>query len=278
MKELATLNTLEMESNVENKIILLCQDSIDGIFTAIYEGFRIKNEKYGAKGENYQDNIEICMKSDYEISMFAQYISVETDYEKSYKTAGAIKNRMGIESYYRVLNALCHFSSDRGTKVFGYLIRGFKMGEAVMEILSDRYVMDTMELARKANNEALRFKGFVRFKEIGNTLYSVIEPKCNMIPLIGGHFSDRYPNENWIIYDKNRKLAAVHRKYDQWIIVDGDSVDGQYLESEFERQDHYGELWKAFYNAVYIKERKNEKCQNNMIPKWYRKNMLEFKK
>ncbi|MBQ6812964.1 MAG: DUF4130 domain-containing protein, partial [Agathobacter sp.] len=27
---------------------------------------------------------------------------------------------------------------------------------------------------------------------------------------------------------------------------------------------------------IEIKERHNPKCQNNLLPKWYRKNMVEF--
>ena len=40
--------------------------------------------------------------------------------------------------------------------------------------------------------------------------------------------------------------------------------------------DDYEELWKVFFDAIAIEERRNEKCQMNHVPKWYRKHMNEF--
>ena len=45
------------------KIVLLCEDSIEGMLTAIYDGFVLKNEKFsgkpGALADHYEDNIRI---------------------------------------------------------------------------------------------------------------------------------------------------------------------------------------------------------------------------
>ncbi len=262
---------------MEEKIILLCDDSIDGIFTAIFDGFVIRNQRYNDV-KKYNDNIEICTASNYTVNMFAEYITIQTDYNKSNKTSMSIRKKMGDGVYSSVINALCNFSEDRGTAVFGFLVRGFKIGKDVLNMLTDKYVMRIMELSRKTGGEAHLFKGFVRFKEIGNTLYSVIEPKCNVVPLIGDHFNDRYPNENWIIYDKKRNIAAIHKEFEEWMLVSNQEFNGEALQKEYERNDEYEQLWKAFYNSIAIKERKNPRCQNNLIPKWYRKNMLEFKK
>lgn len=259
---------------MKDKIYMVCDGTVDGIFTAIYDGFELKNRLYGAA---YEDNIGIMVSESYETDMFAEYIDTVTDYDKSYKTSSAIRKKIGDTAYRMVLEALSHYDSDRATVVFGFLVRGFRMGKAVTDMLGDRYVIDTMELSRKSSNEAARFIEFTRFKDMGGTLYGVIEPKCDVIPLIGEHFDERYPNENWIIYDRLRKKAAVHRRFEQWLIVSGNELDGEYLEKEYERHDEYEQLWKAFYDALYIRERKNEKCQNNLLPKWYRRHMTEFK-
>lgn len=261
---------------MEEKIVLLCDGTAEGIFTAIYDGFCIKNERYGISGENYRDNIEICVEGEYTIDMFAEYVEIRTDRKKAFDTAGAIRRKLGERIYDTVISVLCHFSEDRGSVIFAFLIRGFKQGPGVVRMLSDKYVMQMMELYRKVGNEAHYFKEFVRFKDMGETLYSVIEPKCNVLPLIGEHFCDRFPCENWIIYDKKKKTAAFHKKHEGWIIVSGNKLDGDYLEKSFASEGQYERLWKVFFSAVAIEERTNKKCQNNNIPKWYRSNMVEF--
>ena len=40
--------------------------------------------------------------------------------------------------------------------------------------------------------------------------------------------------------------------------------------------DPFVELWKGFFENIGIKERRNPKCQRNMLPLWYRKHMPEF--
>ena len=102
-------------------------------------------------------------------------------------------------------------------------------------------------------------------------MWAQMEPKCNLVPLMMEHFSDRYPNEHFIIYDPIRKLAAVHEAYHACVLVMGQDLslsrgEGDYIE----------ELWKHYFASVEIKARHNERCQQNMMPVWYRKHMPEL--
>ena len=40
--------------------------------------------------------------------------------------------------------------------------------------------------------------------------------------------------------------------------------------------DEYTDMWKAFFEAIAIKQRNNEKCQRNLMPLWMRKHVTEF--
>lgn len=264
------------------KIVLLCEDSLEGMLTAIYTGFEIKKEKFsggeGSLAEGYQDQIEIYPEENYEYEMFASYVKVETDDEKADKTMQAIGRKMGAETYLMVLRALCHYDSRRATDVFGFLVRGFRIGKGIVHYLQDSYVMAVMELARKTANEAHSFIEFIRFEDINHILYARIEPKCNVLPLIGKHFADRYPNEDFIIYDGIRKFSMVHKKFEEFFFVKnsethipgftGFDVSTEVLD--------YKSLWSTYFESISIEDRKNQKCQLKMLPLWYRKNILEF--
>lgn len=264
------------------KIVLLCENSIEGMLTAIYEGFVIKNEKFSGKdnslSEGYQDNIEIRPEENYEYEMFAVCVTIKTDEQKAEKTIGAIRRKLGDTVYHMVLRALCHFDDRRGTEVFGFLVRGFRTGSGVVNMLGDPFVMAVMEFSRKAANEAHYFVEFIRFEERNHILYSKIEPKCNVLPLIGNHFSDRFPNENFIIYDAVRRLTVVHRKYEELFFVrNSETVIPDTGKNELiQEAEDYGQLWKSYFDSIFIEARENKKCQRTMLPLWYRKNMTEF--
>ena len=80
-----------------------------------------------------------------------------------------------------------------------------------------------------------------------------------------------FPNENFIMYDCNRKIAAVHEAYHACVLVSGDN-----LHIPEKEDDYFTELWKQYFTTMEIKSRHNEKCQNNLMPKWYRKHMPEI--
>lgn len=249
-------------------LILQCEDSVEGILTAIYDAFVEKN-----KMTDFRDgDIRIAIGEVQDLFLFAQMQNVETDLDKAQKTLFSIQKKVSFLAYKRVLSALCHYDTDRGNVVLGFLIIAFPMGAKVMEAFADPYVMRMTELARKVDNESHLFCGVIRFKDVGKFLYSEIEPKCNVLPQVLEHFEDRYPNEHYVIYDKKKQAALVHPAFCQSFFVYGDewNVDVSQFDDRFEN------LWREYFSHIEIRERHNPKCQNNLLPKWYRKNMAEF--
>ena len=236
-------------------LILQCEDSVEGILTAIYDAFVEKNQMSAFK----DGDITIAIGEVQDLFLFAQIKTIQTDLDKAQKTIVSIQKKISYLAYKRVLSALCHYDTDRGNAVLGFLIKGFPMGARVMEVLADPYVMRVTELARKVDNESHLFRGVIRFTDIGKFLYSEIEPKCNVLPQVLEHFEDRYPNEHYVIYDKKKKLALVHPAFCQSFFVYGDAwnVDTSLYKDRFE------ELWKEYFAHIEIKERHNPKCQNN---------------
>lgn len=248
-------------------LIMRCEDSLEGIFTAVYDAFVQKNKME----KPYTDSISIapgegCMR------LFAREILVRTDARKVERTVYSIQTRLGYFVYDTLLRALCHYDEERATVVLGYLVRAFAQGRDISGDLSDPYVLRVMELSRKVENERQKFYGFLRFRDTGNVLVARVEPKCNLVPLMMEHFTDRFPNENFIIYDEKRKIAAVHEAFHSCVLAAGIELDRkQYGEDAFEI------LWKQYVSSMEIRQRHNEKCQSTMMPKWYRKNMCEWK-
>lgn len=253
---------------MHKQLILRCEDSLEGIYTAIYDAFVYKNRM----DQPYEDTISIVIGAGESYTLFADEIVVGTSRSKAEKTVHAIRSRLGNGVSQTLLQALCHFDGERATVVLGYLVRGFHSGSRIAEQLADPYVMRVMELSRKCGRECEKLYGFLRFQDTGHFLLARIEPKCNAIPLLEGHFADRYPNENFIIYDAGRRYALVHPAYRRCYYVRAEEFEFVSKQEE----DIYETLWKQYFQTMGIRERKNERCQNNMLPKWYRKDMTEF--
>lgn len=248
---------------------LVCEENFDGMMTAVYNGWILMN-----KG----NSVHIHPGEIYEYNFLTNYIDVQTDLNKAVKVADSIKKKISNESYIRVYRACMHYREDRVDRIVDYLKIGYRIGRRIDRDYGEPAVMEVMELAKKVANEVHLFKGFVRFSEIRagdkTLLFSKISPKCDVITMLAHHFEGRYPLENWAIYDDVRQKALVHRRGSSSIIVSGNELDSSL--GQIAIKDEYEELWKIFFQTIGIESRKNEKCQMNHMPKWYRTNMTEM--
>jgi len=96
-----------------------------------------------------------------------------------------------------------------------------------------------------------------------------------MIPVVMWHFVDRYPGENFVIYDDRRRYAVVHPRLKECFYIN-ESEFKQLERSVPAKTDSFEQLWKVYFEHTDIRERFNPQCQRNLCPKWYRKNMVEF--
>ena len=78
------------------------------------------------------------------------------------------------------------------------------------------------------------------------------------------------------IYDKTHKEALLHRARAPWILISGDELDEELTKRVTEREKEFACLWRGFFQAIAIEERRNPSCQRTHLPLHFRKDMLEF--
>ncbi len=257
---------------MKNKRIYICEDSIESIFTAIYDAWE---SRYG------HDNIRLDMKTNselgYSMELFSDYIYVISDEEKATKVARSIQQKISNEAYNMVCNGICSDSIYKADIIYRFLIQGFSIGRNVINHLTNDAVMNLLDLDRKFNRERHHFLGFVRFLETKNhILVAKIKPCNDIIRSIAEHFANRLSNEDFIIYDEGRSTAIIHRSGYGYIYIKTEEVDIKKLMETTEEEEDYVLLWKTFFDSIAIKERKNYNLQRNNLPKKYRNNMTEF--
>lgn len=253
-----------------NQKIFICEDSLDGIMTALHEAL------YSGIDREY---LKICIGDEGNFTLFSEYIYVETDPEKAEKTAHMLRYRLGAEGYYGICHAAMSFEEDKADAILGMVMTGLSMkdGRMVMDHISDKAVGRVFELSRTVSNEAHHHLGFIRFRELKNrVLLSEITPKNDILTLVAPHFEDRLGCEDWMIYDRKRSLFAVHRRGSRWGIVTGETLDMDRAAELSEREEEFQDLWKRFCSSVSIRERENTELQQQNLPLRFRKNMTEF--
>lgn len=201
------------------KKVLICDDTMEGIFTAVYDGWRWENRGF---------SVGIAVREPDHPELFTENLEIVSDSVKAFKVARTIKNRLGGQVYEAVCYAAASVHPEKGTAIFYLLRRALEKGR-----------IDT-----------------------------------RVLELLAPHFSDRFPNENWMIYDKKRQKVLAHEQGGECTVYIQAVLNTQ--ETDPVQSDEYENLWKAFCSHITIPERKNPGLQRQFVPLKFRSNMPEF--
>lgn len=250
--------------------IYQCEDSLESIFTAIYNAYE--------EHRNHSDT-RICL--DREFYLFAEYVPVTADAGKAVKVIRTLRKRFGEEDYLSICHALSAPDGDKAQAVYQTIVKGLagktRPGH-LLDNLADDDCNRVFALARAAGREKSHLYGFLRFEEVQEgILFARIGPKNNLLTFLMPHFADRFPMENFIIYDDNRDLFGIHPAGKEWYLTSG--LEAAHISGAFvisEKEHHIQELFRHFCHSIAIKQRENRKLQQNMLPLRFREYMLEL--
>ena len=170
-----------------------------------------------------------------------------------------------------------YLSNDENKEliIYYFILNYFKHGKSIIYLKRLKCVHEATRIASYVLRENHKLKGFTRFSKLeNNILYANISPENNVLPILSNHFSKRLKNELWIIHDTKRNILSIYDKHNFYITDDSNFklLNTNKMENEIEIEN----MWKTFYKTIGIKERKNDKCRMNFMPKKYWKYMLEM--
>ena len=261
------------------RTIYVCEDSLTGIFSGIYEVWKRKMTAEEAGLE---------VGDSFERRLFCEYIFCKAEERKALAVIRMIQKNLGVDVYEKISYALLSADRRKADMVFRAMLEAKKLSrkDRLMEHLGNEAVRAVFGMYRQVANEAHHYKGFVRFRELKNkTLFAKIEPKHAVLPCIAEHFADRFPQENWVIYDKTHEVFLIHEKgkryyfLQQYMCMKGDSGSAQNITGGFSEEEmDYEALWKEFVQSISVAERENRALQNQNLPLRFRTNLVEFSK
>ena len=263
--------------------IFICEDSLDGILTGIYDAWSYKIANAGIS----HNDLALVSEVPENYELFCEYIDTPGSFEKAQKVSHTICKKLGTEFYESIVTAALSLEPrkkediDKANAIYKTVVLALCSpdGAKVLHYLGNPYVHRVFTLSRATQNEAHHLMGFLRFSELANgVLFSTIHPKNHALPILAAHFTDRFPQENFMIYDENRKLAAIHRAGKDYMRVDASDLNEEIIHHYSEDEQKFRDLWLTFFDHIAIEARTNPKLQAQNIPKRFWKDALELKR
>ena len=247
---------------------LVYDGSFAGLLTAVFEVYEYKLAE-----------IVICPEYRVQHNLFGQTHAVHTDQQKAGRVWKGLRKYMlpaAISQFHKTF-----LSEQYGMEnmLLEYARYVFKARVNVALDYSTPAVKYVSDMATKVHREKHRMEAFVRFQKAADGLFfSVVEPDFNVLPLIVKHFSERYADQKWLIYDKKRKYGIYYDLIQtSFVQIDMQSPTGDTeLGSVLNEQEHaYQQLWRDYFNSTNIKARQNMKLHIRHMPLRYWKYLIE---
>ena len=233
--------------------------SFDGLLTVIYVAYN----------DRESNTLRVSAKTG-QLILALDDIHVITDFSKARRVEKSICEKLSYNFFNSIRTCFLSCDKNKDTVIIHTVYKALKYGEEILNSL-DNHAFYMNKLVKQVLNERHKYLGLLRFKEMKDgTMFSTIEPKNNVLPILISHFKKRMKREKIAIFDKGRKMIVYY---------DGKKAEIFFVESlEIEWSDEeieYSELWKTFHKSISIKERENKKLQQSNLPKYYWKYLIE---
>ena len=233
--------------------------SFDGLLTVIFIAYK----------DRKNNEFRIIVKTG-QLLLGLDDINVITNFSKARRVEKAICDKLSQNFLNNIQTCFLSCDKNKDIVIVHTVYKALKQGKEILNSL-DEHAFYVNKLVKQVLNERHRYLGVLRFKEVKDgTMFSTIEPKNNVLPILLSHFINRMKREKFAIYDKKRKIIAYYdtKKVEIFFVK---SLEIEWSDEEIE----YSELWKTFHKSISIKERENKKLQQSNLPKYYWKYLIE---
>ena len=247
--------------------------TMDGLLTAVFDAF-----------ERHEQPDQLLTAGD-ALPLFCEgQYDVVTDESRAKRVFAGLEKRLASEALRLLSVSWLSELPELNTPLFQYVCKVFRQGD-ISRNFADPDVLAVTNIARKVLHEQLRMKQFIRFQKAKDGTYlAVVSPDHNVLPLITGHFADRFNDQPWMIYDARRHYGYYYEGAGDPVrvtFVDESEVpfslaDGKLNEKVISGDDRLlQDLWRTYFKAICIRERMNPRKQRGDMPVRYWKYMTE---
>lgn len=213
------------------------------------------------------------------------YITVSTSQQEANRVWNGLKKHLSPSAMQSISTVWLSEIPQTDELLFRYICKAFSYRPATdkhspahsIELnFADPDVLQMAKIWKKVSNERLRVIQFTRFQKAADgTYFALIEPRHNVLSLTLHYFTDRFHDQEWVIYDLSRKYGYYYNKKSVQevafketpeLLPDTLTADGEEL---------YSRLWKTYFKAVCIKERINPRLHRQNLPERFWKHLTE---
>jgi probable DNA metabolism protein len=256
--------------------VYVFDNTLDGLLTAVFDSFFLHQQP------------EMLLAEGEQLPLFAdEPHRVSTDREKAERVWKGLEKHLSQDGLRMITVSWLSEERALNQPLFNFICKVFRLpsGSGIERNASDPDVLEVRNTCRRVLHEQLRMKQFIRFQKAKDGTYlSVVSPDHNVLPLVIGHFQDRFNDQSFLIFDAHRHYGyyytsgegVIRITFEDESAVPFDLSNGKLDATVLSDDDElFQRLWRTYFKAICIKERMNPRKQLSDMPRRYWKYMTE---
>lgn len=250
-------------------VVFYYDNTFEGLLTAVFDAYTRKEFP------------DVLLKEGSVAPLFVEDIhTVITQEEQSHRVWAGLEKKLSKAACNMLTYAWLSEMEGVDNKIFRYICKNFNSKVSIEMNFGDKDVLELHQIAKKVSHEGHYLEMFVRFQKVSDGIFfASVEPEHNALPIVIPHFTDRFSDQKWIIYDVARHYGYYYNlETAEEITLENDEhlLSGK-LSEELIAPDEmmFQEMWKGYFNAMTIKERINPRLQRQHMPKRFWKYLTE---
>ena len=253
-------------------IIFQYDQTFEGLLTSLFDAYLLKR---------FPDELLAPAEP---LPLFHEEVhAVVSDNEKSMRVWRAVARKLTPQALRGVVHCWLSESAETPLLLLRFLQRVVDAPHGIETNYADPVVLAFWQLDKNVRYETNRVLQFMRFQKTADGIYfGMMEPRYNVFPLTTDHFSNRFADQPWVIYDGMRNYGFRYDGQDVTeITLSGtlpfSAADGGRLDSSLLDKDEslFQEMWREYFKAISIRERLNPVKQRKDMPVRFWKYLTE---
>jgi len=251
--------------------LFIYDGSFEGLLSLIFEAYDRKV---------FPD--KIIRKQQYTKAIFDEPLEIVTNNAQGERVWRGLQKKLSHESLSMVYRVFLSELPEADMLILKYVKLVFDSKQRIETNFANETVLQMTQIWQKVSREAHRVPMFLRFALTADGIYyASYEPKYDVLSLIIDHFKSRFADQKWIIFDIKRRYGYHFDGLEiQRITFEDDCIDKKtgLPDAEILATDEkaYTALWKTYFKAINIEERKNLRLQKQLMPKRFWKLLPEM--
>lgn len=250
-------------------LVFFYDKTFEGLLTAVFDAYSRKTFPDKLLGEG--EIAPLFMQDSY---------TVLTQESKSVRVWTALENKLSKTACNMITYAWLSELEGCDDLLFRYICKAIDSKVSIETNFGDADVLELHQIARKVSHEGHYLEMFVRFQKAADDIFfAPVAPVYNALPIIINHFTDRFADQRWVIYDTKRRYGYFYdlNTTSEITLEDDNHLLSRKLDENLMAEDEklFQELWKGYFKSMTIKERINLKLQRQHMPKRFWKYLTE---